>query len=226
MKLTRKEYQKVSLILVKYNWEGIEFPAGSKHWEKFEQNNKTIPLNILFVPFNTKTIKVAFRSEYNNKHKNQVNLLMIVNGNKWHYLAVINLSALLEGKLSNHHGDFYCLNCSNSYTRKNKLKEHEEIRNNHDSCRIEKPKWFEKILKYNPGEKSLKTLFAIYLDSECLLKKEQYRQNNPEKSYTEKKAKHEGFLVGQCLQNVRLIKKKIKSIITEENIVLKSCVKN
>ena len=53
------------------------------------------------------------------------------------------------------------------------------------------PKWFEKILKYNPGEKSLRAPFAIYLDLECLLKKEQPRQNNNlEKSYTEKKAKH------------------------------------
>ena len=53
------------------------------------------------------------------------------------------------------------------------------------------PKWVEKILKYNPGEKSLKAPFAIYLDLECLLKKEQSCQNNPKKSYTEKKAKHE-----------------------------------
>ena len=40
------------------------------------------------------------------------------------------------------------------------------------------PKWVEKILKYNPGEKSLKAPFAIYLDLECLLKKEQSHQNN------------------------------------------------
>ena len=53
------------------------------------------------------------------------------------------------------------------------------------------PKWFEKILKYNPGEKSLRAPFAIYLDLECLLKKEQSFQKNPKKSYTEKKAKHE-----------------------------------
>ena len=52
------------------------------------------------------------------------------------------------------------------------------------------PKCFEKILKYNPREKSLKTPFAIYLDLECLLKKEQFCQNNPGKSYTEKKARH------------------------------------
>ena len=37
--------------------------------------------------------------------------------------------------------------------------------------RIEMPKWVEKILKYSPGEKSLKAPFAIYLDLECLLKK-------------------------------------------------------
>ena len=50
----------------------------------------------------------------------------------------------------------------------------------------------EKILKYNPGEKSLKAPFAIYLDLECLLKKEQSHQNNNlEESYTKKKTKHE-----------------------------------
>ena len=50
-------------------------------------------------------------------------------------------------------------------------------------------KCVEKILKYNPGEKSLKVPFAIYLDLQCLLKKEQSHQNNNlEESYTEKKS--------------------------------------
>ena len=96
-----------------YNCEGIEIPAGPKDWKKFEQNNKTIALNVLFVLDNTKTRKAAYRSEYNNKREKKVNLLMITECNKWHHLAISNLSALLEGKLSNHHGDFYCLNCFN-----------------------------------------------------------------------------------------------------------------
>ena len=51
--------------------------------------------------------------------------------------------------------------------------------------------------KYNPGEKSLKAPFAIYLDSECLLKKVQNQNNNNnnnnnlEEPCTEKKARHE-----------------------------------
>ena len=74
------------------------------------------------------------------------------------------LSALFKQNSSNHKGDFYCLNCFSSYATKNEFKEHEEICNNHNSCHIEMPKWVEKILKYNPGEKSLKASFAIYLD--------------------------------------------------------------
>ena len=53
------------------------------------------------------------------------------------------------------------------------------------------PKRVEKMSKYNPGEKSLKAPFVIYLDLECLLKKLQSSKSNPEKSYTEKKARHE-----------------------------------
>ena len=155
------------------------------------RDNDTIALNVLYVEQNTKKISVVYKSKYNNKRKKQVILLMIGDGKKYHYLAVTNLSGLLQGNSSNHRGDFYCLNCFNSYTTKNKLKEHEEICNNHDSCRIEMPKRVEKILKYNPGEKSLKAPFAIYLDLECLLEKEQTYENNPGKSYTEKKAKHE-----------------------------------
>ena len=96
-------------------------------------------LNILFVTCNTKSIRVAYRSEYNHKRKNQVNLLMITDGNKRHYLAVSNLSALLKGKSSNHNGDIYCLNCFNLYSTENRLKEHEEICNKHVSCHIGMP---------------------------------------------------------------------------------------
>ena len=47
-----------------------------------------------------------------------------------------------------------------------------------------------KTLKYVPGKKLLRVPFIIYADLECLLKKVNTCQNNPEKSYTEKKAVH------------------------------------
>ena len=53
------------------------------------------------------------------------------------------------------------------------------------------PIQFNKTLKYNYGEKSLKTPFVIYGDLECLLIKKQSCQNNPNESYTERKVIHE-----------------------------------
>ena len=134
---------------------------------------------------------------------------MITDGKKWHYLAlkslptfnetrkkwfnlaVKSLSALLGGTTSNHSGDFYCLNCCHSYsTKKKRLEKHEGGCNDHDNCDVEMPNEDNKILEYKHGEKSLKAPFIDPADSEYLLEKIHSCQNNPEKSYTEKKAKH------------------------------------
>ena len=87
----------------------------SKDWKKFESNNE-IALNILYVPQNTKKINIAYKSKHNLTREKQAILLMISNGEKWHYLTVKNLSRLLRGKTSNHEGDFYCLNYFCAYS--------------------------------------------------------------------------------------------------------------
>ena len=148
-------------------------------------------MNILFVPHNKKEIRPAYISKYNHKRKNQVILLMITDdGERWHYLAVRSLSALLRGISSSNNGDFYCLNCFHSYRTLNKLKKHERVCNNHDYCHIDMLEEGKNILKYSPGDKSLKAPFIIYADLECLLKKEQSCENSPKNSYTQRKAKH------------------------------------
>ena len=80
-------------------------------------------------------------------------------------------------------------------------------------------KEMKKILKYNHREKLSKAPFIIISDLECFPEKEQSCQNNFQKSYTQRKAKHKP---SGCLH---LIMKKIGLIITEEQIVLKSGVK-
>ena len=112
---------KLKPFINNYNWKDIEFPSHSKDWRKFECNNKTIALNILYVSYNTKQIKQAYISKYNNEGDNQVNLLMITDEtNNWHYLAVKSISGLLRGITSNHNGDFYSLNCFHLYTTEKK----------------------------------------------------------------------------------------------------------
>ena len=105
-------------------------------------------------------------------------------GNRWCYLAVKSLSALLWRISSSNNGDFYCLNCFYSYSTLNKLKKHERAC---FFCHADMREEVKNILKYRSGDKSLKVSFIVYADLECLLKKEQSRQN----SCTQRKAKHE-----------------------------------
>ena len=65
--------------------------------------------------------------------------------------------------------------------------QHEKLCNDYDYCYIEMPDEFNKMLKCNQGGKSLKSPAIIYADLECLLEKMLSCQNNPGKSYTEKK---------------------------------------
>ena len=99
-------------------------------------------------------------------------------------------SVLLREITSKHDGDFYCLNCFSSFRTNCALKNHENLCRNHNYCCIEMPDKGNNILKYNPGEKSMKIQDVIFLDIECLLEKISTFGNNPEKSSTTKLNKH------------------------------------
>ena len=73
-----------------------------------------------------KKTEIAYKSKYTLIRDNQIILLMISNGENWHYLAVRSLSGLLRGISSNHDGDYYCLNCFHSYRTENKLNVHKK----------------------------------------------------------------------------------------------------
>ena len=196
-----RRISKLEPFIDNYNWKDIEFPSYSKGWRKSECNNKTIALNTLYVPYNTKQIKQAYISKYNNERDNQLNLLMITGGTgNWHYLAVKSISGLLRGITLNYNGDFNCLSCFHPYTTEKKLRKYERICNDHDFCHLKMPDECNKIFKNIPGEKSLKVPFIIYADLECLLRKINTCSNNPDKSYTEKKALHKpsGYSLVTC----------------------------
>ena len=188
----RKNPQRVSKtkpFIDQYNWKDIDFPTLSKDWKKFELNSE-IALNILYVPQNTRKIHVAYKSKHNLTRENQIILLMITDGEKWHYLTVKGLPGLLRGITSNHAGDFYCLNCFCAYSTKNKFEAHKKIWENHDYCHVEMPTKDNNTIKYNQGEKFMKLPFTIYADLECLLEKMSTCQNNPNESATTKINKH------------------------------------
>ena len=163
---------KLKPFINNYNWNDIDCPAHLKDWRKFECNNKTIVLNVAYVPYSakqennddedeneydgTKYIRPAYISKHNKKRDTQANLLMIAaENNNWHYLAVKRISGLLRGITSRHNRDLYCLNCFHSYTTENKLRKHEKRCNDHDFCLLKMPDDDNKILKYATGKKPI-----------------------------------------------------------------------
>ena len=143
--------------------------------------------------------------------------------NRWHYLAVKILPALLRGTTSDHHGDFYCLNCFHSYRTLDKLKKHERVRSNHDYCCIDMSNKHEKI-KYLSGEKSLKVLFIVDADLECLFKKCNIVKIIL-KILTQRKKLSTNLQDTHGVQYAHLMIQKTDAIFIWERIVLKSFVK-
>ena len=109
------------------------------------------------MPHKTGKIHLA----YNLTREKQVILLMITDGEKWHYTAVTRLSGLLRGGCENH-----------------------------DYCHVEMPNEDNKIIRYNQGEKSIRSPFIIYTDLECLLEKISTCYNNLEESSSSEINKH------------------------------------
>ena len=145
----KRDPQRISKIkpfVNQNNWKDIDFPPTNKDWKKFELNNEVV-LKILYVPHNTRKIQVAYKSKQNLTCDKQVILLMITNGEKWHYLTVKNLPGLLRGIASTHKEDFYCLYCFHSYRTKHKLESHKKICENHNYCNVEMPTKNNKIIK-------------------------------------------------------------------------------
>ena len=84
-KFTKKDPKRITKIkpfIDQYNRKKIDFSSNKKDWKNCETNNKSIALNILYVPHNTENIRRAYKSKYNLERENQVNLLLITDGKK------------------------------------------------------------------------------------------------------------------------------------------------
>ena len=81
----------------------------------------------MYVPYCEKAIKHTYKSKCNLERENKIILLIISDGEIWHYLTVRTLGALLNSVTSSHNGDSYCLNCFHSYRTEKTLKKHMNV---------------------------------------------------------------------------------------------------
>ena len=86
----KKEFEN---IFKKIKHEDKDFSSHQRDWKNFEQNNKSIALNVLFASQNSEEITLVYKSEHNLKRENKVLLLMINDDDddeKYYYFDVTN----------------------------------------------------------------------------------------------------------------------------------------
>ena len=80
---------KKKTYLKKIKHQDKNFSSHKRDWENFEENNKSIALDILFSSKDSEEITFLYESKYNLKRENKVFLLMISDDNeKYYYFAV------------------------------------------------------------------------------------------------------------------------------------------
>ena len=108
-------------------------------------------------------------SKHGSEFENEVILLMITGGKKWHYLVLNCLSKLLPEITSKNNSDYYGINCVYALKSESKLQSYETVCNNYGYCHMEMPEAHSKIHNYIQDQKSMKIQFIIYTDTESLL---------------------------------------------------------
>ena len=113
----------VKLFINKYNWKGINYPSKQSDWKKFEKNNPTVALNILYTK--EKEIFPAYISNHNLIREKQIIFLMIPNEENY-YIKKHRVIRLIF------------VACIVLYlSTENKLKSHGEVCKNKDFCWVE-----------------------------------------------------------------------------------------
>ena len=79
MKRNHQRLNRINKFVNRYDWSEINFPS-HVGITRFELNNNSVALNVLYIPYGEKTIRDASKSKYNLKRENQVILLIISDG--------------------------------------------------------------------------------------------------------------------------------------------------
>ena len=96
-----------------YNWSGLEFPVLIRDIGIFERNNE-ISVNVLAIEDRNVYICRKGTGAYDQK----IDLMLVMDRNRKHYMAVKSLSRLLTRSNTKHKcKHYFCTNCLQGFTQ-------------------------------------------------------------------------------------------------------------
>ena len=168
------------------DYSGIEFPVEVKQCNKLEKQN-SIRINV-FSYENKKPFPIYVSKE---KYENCLNLLLITNDEKTHYVLIKDFNRFMYNQTKHKSKKHFCMFCLQHFTSEKILNNHKEncIEINGTQA-IKMPDKSNNILKFNNFHKQLPVPFVIYADFEALTEKVSGCKPNTEKSFTQEYQKH------------------------------------
>ena len=156
-----------------FDWSGMEFPASFRDIKRFESRNE-IMINIL--AFERKKIYICRKGK---EYDRVANLMIKMDNNRKHYVAIKSLSRLLTMQNSKHKGSqHFCTNCLQGFAEECSRDEHLTYCRSNEAVRIEMPNK-DPIVKYSDGQYQFKVPLMMYADFESILEPVQGASNDP-----------------------------------------------
>ena len=122
-----------------YDWSGLKFPVLIKDINIFEMNNDIL-VNVLSVE--DKDVYICRKPQPEAADEQQeVDLMLISEGDRWHYTGIKSLIRLLASKNSNHaHKHYFSNNCLQGFTLELSRDQHYSYCNDNETVRVEMPR--------------------------------------------------------------------------------------
>jgi len=112
-KLRASQYVKFMSML---NMDGIKTPVDISSIDKFEKQNPDISVNVLGVDDERNIISIR-TSKFCSQRQYHVNLLMVTDQNKFHYVSVQSLSRLVTSRIKYNGKKYLCHYCLHPFNR-------------------------------------------------------------------------------------------------------------
>ena len=166
--------------------EGIQYPVSLDNIRKFEKQNPKYGINVFVLEKEGHHQEIVPRIICKDKNKNLINLLLITNENKAHYVWIKSFSRLMRSNVTKHNGkNYWCYNCLCHFSQEKMLNEHQANGCFDNPCaKIVLPTAEKAYIEYTETmmKKQLKVPFIIYADFESLTQvvndKEKYQAHN------------------------------------------------
>ena len=165
-------------IACNLNYERIEFPVEEKDFKKIEVQND-IFINV-FCYENEMVFPIYISGQ---KSEDSMDLLLLINDNKSHYVYIKDFNIFMFHKTKNKDKKWFRRSCLQCFSSENVLIKHKEdclSINGKQSVNLEKG-----IIEFENYFKQLPVPFKIYADFECTLRDNEIYEGSYTKKYHE-----------------------------------------